>query len=165
MKKLKINIPIILVLLLVISVSLVNAQEVGTGLEAEKPEIFVYVKSNTENSQINISEDLIKSKVESRLMQNNIKVLNNSLENDYYLYITLKTSKINSDKNIIYNIGVQMIRVTFYSFNDAIYSKQAVTWSGGGFGKGDSDFIINSLENYTDIFITEFYKANNFKFN
>ena len=79
MKKLKINIPIILVLLLVISVSLVNAQEVGTGLEAEKPEIFVYVKSNTENSQINISEDLIKSKVESRLMQNNIKVLNLSL--------------------------------------------------------------------------------------
>lgn len=145
--------------IIAIPVNSIHAQKIGTGLEVEKPEIYVYVKSNI-NNNININDALIKSKVESRLRNNDIKVLKNSSGNDYYLYITLKT--FGSNNNVLYNIGVKMVRVTFYALNDVIYSKQTTTWSEGSFGRGNSDSILKIIENYTDIFITEFYKSNNF---
>ncbi|MFW6311528.1 MAG: hypothetical protein ACOC1K_04760 [Nanoarchaeota archaeon] len=179
MRNLKKSIFIFLILLMVafINTSLINAEndssdlfkglgpepEYGIGLEVEKPEIYVNILKNIRgDNKININEDLIRSKIELKLRQNDIKVLNKKelQDKDYYLsvYIQRVEDKILSS----YTIHLFFIRVVEYTSNDKNYKKDAIVWQDGSFGRGTREDIINGIEENTDIFINEFHKANDF---
>ena len=170
--KRKILVCLMLVMLISIPVKLINAQE-GTGLEAEKPELAVDIDLEMtnmfedENSKIQINESLIKILVESRLKKNNIKTLNKT-ETDNILLIKLEILPTIKERKHEYNIpsylNLRFIRNIRYDVNDETYHKTAVTWDYGGRGIGitSRDDILKFLVYVTDIFINEFYKANDF---
>lgn len=129
----------------------------GTGLEAENPEIAVHVQ--IQNNK-NISEDLIRSKVELKLRKNDIKVIEDLYKNDYRLSVYVMT--LNERNSTPYYIVISMMRDVSYYNNGKKYNRVVISWEKFALGYGDKDSIIKGVEDYTYIFINEFYKANDF---
>lgn len=166
MRDLSKNLLILLVVLtvVIIPIKLVNAQDFGTGLEVEDPELIVNVSVNIPGeNKINITEELIRSKVELKLRQNDIKVLDMKDLNgnrDYFLNVYIQT--LNDKSTSFYNTDLSFVRLISYNVNDNSYPKPADVWSQESIGKGDKEFIIKDIKDKTDIFINKFYEVNDF---
>lgn len=156
---------LILLMIVTVPVNLVNALEEGTGLEVEEPKIWVGIEVEipTDNNT-GITKELIRSKVETKLRQNDIKVLNNlNSELDYYLGVSIRTLTGDLNNGTAYNIKIEMRRNVIYKSNNVSFINYGSSvWSREALGVGEKENIINMTENGLDIFINEFYRANNF---
>jgi len=140
--------------------------KLGSGLEIDNPKkVQVVIESLNDNAkEAGLSESLILAKVNLRLRQNglipikwNSKNVNqlSYLNQVSYLYVNISVF------NNAFNIGVAFHRPVFYSNNQLVVI--ASTWRIGGTGTfgGDTNFILNGLENYIDVFIDAYLSANN----
>ena len=166
MKKTKILTILALFIIVFSGLSLFNIQSVKsqelspTGIEVKEPSIHVYVAVLSDDAKsIGLNNKIIRSKVENTLRQNNIEVLDSSEYRTYHLFVNPH----------VYGNGVhislEFIRAVNYKVGNKKYSRWATTWEQGLTGahnNSDSDFIIDGIGDLVEIFISDFYKANDF---
>lgn len=148
----------------------VHAQEsaFGTGLEIDNYQsVGVFVAPLPKDAeQIGLTEDRLQTRVELRLRQAKLKPVKIEKHRPAYLYV---------DVNMVGNafaIRVVFIRPVSYPIDPtaifanavgtAARSCMASTWVTLGVGtyRGDSEFIVQSLDEHLDKFLNEYLKAN-----
>jgi hypothetical protein len=158
---------IIIILLLVLTIAMLpynsKAAKQGTGLEVESPKLFVHIADLSKDAkEFGLSKQLIRSKIELALRQNDIEVLNeSSLFYPYTLYVEILF--VGDKYSGGFGIALYFTRNIEYSSGGTNYKKYAPSYNQSMIGTStDKDYIMNSLEDQVDIFINEFHRANNF---
>jgi hypothetical protein len=171
---------IIIVLLLVLTITVIpchsKAAEQGTGLEVEKPQLYVYINDLSEDAKkFGLNKQLIKSKIELKLRQNDIEVPTlefndiellkelNKLDKLYPYILEVDISFVGNVLFGAFNINLFFKRSAIYSNKDTNYKKNIISYHRGITGKTtNKNFIMNSLQDEIDIFINDFHKSNSF---
>ena len=158
---------LIIILLLVLTITIIphnsKAAEQGTGLEVESPKLFIYIVDlSEETKEFGLDKQLIRSKVELALRQNDIEILNEFSSS--YPYLLEVEINVIGEYSGAFSMSLNFIRSAKYSSGDINYTRMVRSYDQSGVGKAanDKNYIINTLENQIDIFINEFHKSNNF---
>ncbi len=153
-----------LFLILLTSTNISFAQNLydGNGLEvSDSMGIFVLVEGLTNDAaEIGLYESRIKDKIELRLQQAGINIIskNEYIEGDYDYYLYANILVVGN----AFNIKLEFKRTVYYTVDEKLYRKNAVSWDSGGSGThgSNSEYIIDGLDRYMDSFINNFLKAN-----
>lgn len=147
----------------------VYGQEYGTGLEVEEPEIQVFIANLSDDAKdIGLSKELVRSKVELALRRNGITVI------DPFRIHDIEENEVKTLDHILsveilvvgnaFSFYINFFRTVRYQSSDKDYITRAAVWTRSATGTHgySSSYIIESLEDYLDIFINEFFRANDF---
>jgi hypothetical protein len=141
-----------------------KAVEQGNGLEVKSPNLYVdiIILNPREAEDLSLNEELLRSKVELALRQNDINILNEfSIIYPYNLNIYLDV--IGNDYFKAFNIAINFQREVKYYNKNIDYRTAGITWIRSITGvTSDQKLILDKLKNAVDIFINEFHKSNNF---
>ena len=158
---------LIIILLLVLTITIIphnsKALEWGTGLEVESTKLYVNIYDLSEDAkEIGLDKQLIRSKIELALRQNDIEVLN-EFSYSYPYSLEVEISFIGNKYSGAFSMILSFKRNVTYSSGDTDYIRTVISYFQGVTATSpDTDYIINALEDQVDIFINEFHRANNF---
>ena len=160
---------LIIILFIVLTITMISynynskAAELGTGLEVESPKLWVYIYELSKDAKkFGLNKQLIRSKIELPLRQNDIEVLKEfSFSYPYALNVGIKF--LGNEYSGAFTIDLRFERIASYSSGDTTYEKYLISHIQSRTGTAtDKNFIMDTLEDQIDIFINEFHKANNF---
>ena len=106
--------------------------------------------------RIGLTEERVRTKCELRLRQSGLQPV---VSEAPYPALVITIQVLAKDTFVI---EIQFYRVILFEVNGVPYSTIAPTWEHWGTGKhgNDSEYIIKTLDQFFDVFLNEYLKAN-----